>query len=503
MICKKGIQRRYENRSGRGSWQPGQNAHHRRPCGPEMAAEPYRAGRIFPCAIIFLLLLTVLFSEDEEVCAYCHDQNSSSRTGLVAVLMPSEEEEKWRDSGNYIAQQLGMAGLRAELLYAGNDLQRQCSQIEDMTEKGAAMIILASVESSDNAPDNSVYSSGSLARAVAKAEKKGVCVILYDSELENGEAGWQLSFSCRRMGEEQARFLTDILDLDHSSGVCYSIAYLPGPGPGSRQAAEAAAEFLEPYQAKGLLALTGDYDPLYSEDSYFSEEQETEAEWKWTAGDYAGEGEEWAQEENGEWTQEENEEWVQEKNGMWMQEEENEEWTQEEIEERIQEEDKEGMEEGKDPEKTEKNMNAEKTAEAETADIVICTDRVSSLELLSSKERGGPDGGRMLTLAMGTDEEILTAISEGRFAMSLYCPYMDEAAAVVDLALSLLAGETIDQDWIDHAAFSFECSLSESYLPEKGSGMQSLWITPQILTKENMQDLLYEEIPGPSEENIR
>ncbi len=490
MLCKKRIQRRYGNGSGRGSRQPGQKARHRRPCGPETAAKPNPAGRIFLCLIIFsLLLLTAMLSEDEEVCAYSHAQNSSQRTDLVAVLMPSEEEEKWRDSGNYIAQQLGRAGLRAELLYAENDLQRQCGQIEDMTEKGAAMIILASVERSDKAPDNSVYSPNSLPRAVTKAEKKGVCVILYDTELKDGEASWQLSFSCRRMGEEQARFLTDILDLDHSSGVSYSIVYLPGSGPGSLQAAEAAAEFLEPYQAKGLLVLTGDYDPLYSEDLYYSEEQETETEWEWTAGYYAGEGEEWTQEE-------EKEEWMQEvENGEWAQEEEKENWKQEE--------DKECTEEGKDPGKPEKTVNAEKNAETETADIVICTDRESSLELLSSQERGGPYGGRMLTLAMGTDEEILAAISDGRIAMSLYCPYMDEAAAVVDLALSLMAGETIDQDWIDHAAFPFECSLSEGYMLEKESGMQSLWITPKILTKENMQDLLFEEIPDPVKENGR
>jgi putative multiple sugar transport system substrate-binding protein len=73
--------------------------------------------------------------------------------------------------------------------------------------------------------------------------------------------------------------------------------------------------------------------------------------------------------------------------------------------------------------------------------------------------------------------------------MTAFCPWEYEAAVAVDLALALLDGETVSQDWVEHAGFSFECSLGSRFVSGDLKN-DTLFLSPLTVTADNLEQIL-------------
>ena len=91
----------------------------------------------------------------------------------------------------------------------------------------------------------------------------------------------------------------------------------------------------------------------------------------------------------------------------------------------------------------------------------------------------GPDG----------DEANLKNIVDGVQTMTVYKNVSNESIVTLALAKAILAGETIDESLIP--SFGIECAFdTESYETSAGNKCPSFLLVPNVITKDNLQDLV-------------
>jgi putative multiple sugar transport system substrate-binding protein len=88
--------------------------------------------------------------------------------GLVGVLMPTKESQRWIQDGDNVKSQLEALGYTVDLQYAQNDIPNQLSQLENEITKGAKALIIASIDGT------------TMADALQKAADAGIVVVAYD-----------------------------------------------------------------------------------------------------------------------------------------------------------------------------------------------------------------------------------------------------------------------------------------------------------------------------------
>ena len=88
--------------------------------------------------------------------------------GTIGVSMPTKSSARWIDDGNNMVKSLTAKGYKVDLQYADDDIPNQLAQIENMTTKGAKVLVIAAIDGT------------TLSDALQKAADKGVKVIAYD-----------------------------------------------------------------------------------------------------------------------------------------------------------------------------------------------------------------------------------------------------------------------------------------------------------------------------------
>ena len=86
----------------------------------------------------------------------------------VGVSMPTQDLQRWVQDGENMQKKLEEAGFEVELQYASNDVQTQLSQVENMINSGANVLVISAIEGS------------SLGSALALAKENEIPVIAYD-----------------------------------------------------------------------------------------------------------------------------------------------------------------------------------------------------------------------------------------------------------------------------------------------------------------------------------
>ena len=66
----------------------------------------------------------------------------------VGVSMPTKDLQRWNQDGANMQAQLEAAGYEVDLQYASNDVQTQLSQVENMINSGADVLVIAAIEGS-------------------------------------------------------------------------------------------------------------------------------------------------------------------------------------------------------------------------------------------------------------------------------------------------------------------------------------------------------------------
>ncbi len=163
----------------------------------------------------------------------------------VGVAMPTKDLQRWNQDGDNMKAELEAAGYEVDLQYASNDVQTQISQIENMVNSGADVLVIAAIEGS------------SLGSALSLAADNDVPVIAYDRLLMDSPAvSYYATFDNYMVGTYQGNYVVETMDLDNAEGP-FNLEFTAGD-PGDNNARyfyQGAIDVLQPYIDAGKLVV--------------------------------------------------------------------------------------------------------------------------------------------------------------------------------------------------------------------------------------------------------
>ena len=165
--------------------------------------------------------------------------------GRVGVSMPTKDLQRWNQDGANMEKQLQEAGYEVDIQYASNDVPTQVSQIENMINSGAKVLVIAPIE------------GDSLGTVLEQAKENGVAVIAYDRLIMNSDAvTYYATFDNKMVGTKQGEYIRDKLDLDKAAGPFNLEIFTGDPGDNNAQFFYGGAmEVLKPYIDEGKLVV--------------------------------------------------------------------------------------------------------------------------------------------------------------------------------------------------------------------------------------------------------
>lgn len=122
-----------------------------------------------------------------------------SKSSLIGVSMPTKSLERWNRDGAHLVDQLKKLGYtNTSLQYADNKTDQQTSQIQNMINQGAKILVIAAIDGTALTP------------VLQTAATKGVKVIAYD-RLINGSKNvdYYATFDNYKVGELQGNFIKE------------------------------------------------------------------------------------------------------------------------------------------------------------------------------------------------------------------------------------------------------------------------------------------------------
>ena len=163
----------------------------------------------------------------------------------VGVSMPTKDLQRWNQDGANMQAMLEEAGYEVDLQYASNDVQTQLSQVENMINSGADVLVIAAIEGS------------SLGSALTLAQENEIPVIAYDRLLmQSGAVSYYATFDNYMVGTIQGTYIKEAMDLDNAAGP-FNLECTAGD-PGDNNAGlfyQGAMDVLQPYIDAGKLVI--------------------------------------------------------------------------------------------------------------------------------------------------------------------------------------------------------------------------------------------------------
>ena len=170
---------------------------------------------------------------------------STALAAKVGVSMPTKDLQRWNQDGENMQKELEAAGFEVDLQYAGNDVQQQLSQVENMISQGADVLVIAAIEGS------------SLGEALQMAKENEIPVIAYDRLLMDSDAvSYYATFDNYMVGTVQGNYIVETLDLENADGP-FNLEITAGD-PGDNNAGyfyQGAMDVLDPYIEAGKLVI--------------------------------------------------------------------------------------------------------------------------------------------------------------------------------------------------------------------------------------------------------
>ena len=171
--------------------------------------------------------------------------NAEESKGTIGVAMPTQDLQRWNQDGENMKASLEEKGYTVDLQYAGNDVQTQVSQVENMIANGDDLLVVASIE------------GDSLGTVLASAKEAGIPVIAYDRLIMNTDAvSYYATFDNYLVGKTQGEYIVEALDLENAEGP-FNLELVTGD-PGDNNVNfffGGAMDVLQPYIDEGKLVV--------------------------------------------------------------------------------------------------------------------------------------------------------------------------------------------------------------------------------------------------------
>ena len=174
------------------------------------------------------------------------DKDKKDGKQRVGISFPTKDLFRWNTDGENLKNHLEAAGYVVDLQYANNDVYTQMSQIEDMIQTGADVLVVAAIN------------GDSLGTVLGEAQAKNIPVIAYDRMILNTDAvSYYVSFDNYVTGVIQGEYIRDSLELDDKDGPFHIEIFAGEPGDNNALFFYSGAmDVLRPYIDSGKLVVT-------------------------------------------------------------------------------------------------------------------------------------------------------------------------------------------------------------------------------------------------------
>lgn len=170
---------------------------------------------------------------------------SGDSSGVIGVVMPTKDLQRWNQDGENMKAQLEAAGYTVDLQFSNDDVNTQIGQIETMVAANVSILVIASINGE------------SLGVPLSQAKEAGIPVIAYDRLLMNSDAvTYYATFDNYMVGTKQGEYIESALDLANAEGP-FNLEIFAGD-PGDNNATyfyNGAMDVLKPYVDEGKLVV--------------------------------------------------------------------------------------------------------------------------------------------------------------------------------------------------------------------------------------------------------
>ncbi|MDO9397417.1 MAG: sugar ABC transporter substrate-binding protein [Herbiconiux sp.] len=174
----------------------------------------------------------------------------------VGISMPTRSLERWINDGEGLQKLLEEQGCTADLQYADNKTDQQISQLQNQIAGGANILVITAIDGDTLGP------------VLAEAEKQDVTVIAYDRLINGSDAiDYHTGFDNEKVGELQANYIVDTLDLESGAGPFTFEPFAGSPDDNNaRYFFSGAWDVLLPYVENGQLTVPSGKAPKSNDD---------------------------------------------------------------------------------------------------------------------------------------------------------------------------------------------------------------------------------------------
>ena len=176
---------------------------------------------------------------------------------LIGIAMPTRSLERWNNDGEYLEELLQGMGYQTSLQYADNKTDQQITQIENMVNQGADVLVVASIDGSVLGP------------VLESAHEQGITVIAYDRLINGTEAvDYYATFDNYQVGQLQGQYIVDTLGLEDGETGPFTFEPFSG-SPDDNNAKyffSGAWDILLPYVESGVLEVKSGKAPTSNDD---------------------------------------------------------------------------------------------------------------------------------------------------------------------------------------------------------------------------------------------
>ena len=174
------------------------------------------------------------------------EQAEQGGGGLVGIAMPTRSLERWNNDGSHLESLLQERGYETSLQYADNEVDQQITQIQNMINQGAEILVIASIDGTALGP------------VLEQAETAGTTVIAYDRLINGSETvDYYATFDNYEVGQLQGQFIVDELGLEDGEEGPFNLEPFAG-SPDDNNASfffSGAWDVLSPYIESGQLVV--------------------------------------------------------------------------------------------------------------------------------------------------------------------------------------------------------------------------------------------------------
>ncbi len=176
--------------------------------------------------------------------------------GLIGIAMPTRSLERWNNDGSHLEALLQERGYETSLQYADNEVDQQITQIQNMVNQGAEILVIASIDGTALGP------------VLEQAASAGATVIAYDRLINESEnVDYYATFDNYEVGRLQGEFIIEELGLEDGEGPFNLEPFAGSPDDNNaRFFFSGAWDQLRPYIDNGQLVVPSGKAPESNDD---------------------------------------------------------------------------------------------------------------------------------------------------------------------------------------------------------------------------------------------